>query len=228
MPLFKGAAAARGSSSVVVQVMPAEPDARAEEHTENCTKAAGSQLRSIHASGLRVAQRPCCQNASHQRITSGAVVRAVVRQRFLWIPATDTDIISAQHFWTGGLETAGPGCYECGRDRSGGGFPNAGYEPHPSRGDCPLTARSRPKRAAKISRKIVAGQHRHPQAANQTFVPGSPVAYGGRQWRTITCSIGPIGERPRQGYPVGPPPAIPLASSSAAYLPSVTGSIRCS
>jgi hypothetical protein len=22
----------------------------------------------------------------------------------------DTDIISAQHFWTGGLETAGPGC----------------------------------------------------------------------------------------------------------------------
>src|SRR5215472_13286309 len=35
----------------------------------------------------------------------------VVRQRFFWIPATDTDIISAQHFWTGGLETAGPGCY---------------------------------------------------------------------------------------------------------------------
>ena len=28
------------------------------------------------------------------------------------IPATDTDIISAQHFWTGGLETAGPGCYD--------------------------------------------------------------------------------------------------------------------
>ena len=26
--------------------------------------------------------------------------------------ATDTDIISAQHFWTGGLETAGPGCYD--------------------------------------------------------------------------------------------------------------------
>ena len=31
---------------------------------------------------------------------------------FLGIPATDTDIISAQHFWTGGLETAGPGCYD--------------------------------------------------------------------------------------------------------------------
>src|ERR1700751_1560627 len=30
----------------------------------------------------------------------------------------------------------------------------AGYAPHPSCGDCPLTARSRPK----ISRKIVAGQ----------------------------------------------------------------------
>ena len=32
-----------------------------------------------------------------------------------------------------------------GRDCSGGGFPNAGYEPHPSCGDCLLTARSRPK-----------------------------------------------------------------------------------
>src|SRR5215471_21383406 len=72
-------------------------------------------------------------------------------------PGTDTDIISAQHFWTGRLETAGPGCYES-RDRSGGGFPNAGYDPHPSCHDCSLTARSRPKRAAKTSRKIVAGQ----------------------------------------------------------------------
>jgi len=27
----------------------------------------------------------------------------VVRQRFSGIPATDSDIISAQHFWTGGL-----------------------------------------------------------------------------------------------------------------------------
>ena len=27
-------------------------------------------------------------------------------------PGTDTDIISAQHFRTGGLETAGPGCYD--------------------------------------------------------------------------------------------------------------------
>jgi hypothetical protein len=25
---------------------------------------------------------------------------------------TDTDIISAQHFWTGGLETAGPSYYD--------------------------------------------------------------------------------------------------------------------
>ena len=43
--------------------------------------------------------------------------------------ATDTDIISAQHCWTGGLETAAPGCYDAVRDRSDGGFPNAGYEP---------------------------------------------------------------------------------------------------
>jgi hypothetical protein len=32
----------------------------------------------------------------------------VVRQRFFWIRATDTDIISAQHFWTSGLERLGP------------------------------------------------------------------------------------------------------------------------
>ena len=32
----------------------------------------------------------------------------VVRQRSFWISATDTDIISAQYFWTGGLEPAGP------------------------------------------------------------------------------------------------------------------------
>src|ERR1700740_2728490 len=73
--------------------------------------------------------------------------------------ATDTDIISAQHFWTGGLETAGPGCYDAVGDRSDGGSAYAGHEPYPSCGDCPLTARSRPNRAAKISRKIVAGQH---------------------------------------------------------------------
>ena len=43
----------------------------------------------------------------------------VVRQRFFgifwplfWPAPSDTDIISAQHFWTGGLETAGPGCYD--------------------------------------------------------------------------------------------------------------------
>ena len=39
----------------------------------------------------------------------------------------------------------------CGRDRPGGGFPNAGYEPHPSCGDCPLT-RSEP--AKKSGRNI--------------------------------------------------------------------------
>ena len=27
-------------------------------------------------------------------------------------PRTDTDRISAQYFWMGGLETAGPGCYD--------------------------------------------------------------------------------------------------------------------
>jgi hypothetical protein len=70
--------------------------------------------------------------------------------------ATDTDIISAQYFWTGGLETAGPGCYDAVAIARTAGFRMLVMSPHPSCGDCPLTARSRPKRAAKISRKIVA------------------------------------------------------------------------
>src|SRR5215813_2603057 len=37
------------------------------------------------------------------------------------------------------------------RGAEGDYFPNAGYEPHPSCDDCSLTARSRPKRAAKTS-----------------------------------------------------------------------------
>jgi len=53
----------------------------------------------------------------------------VVRQRFFGIPATDTDIISAQHFWTRGLETAGPGCYDAVAIARTAGFRNAGYEP---------------------------------------------------------------------------------------------------
>ena len=44
----------------------------------------------------------------------------------IWIPATDTDIISAKHFWTGNRWAR---LLRCGRDRSDGGFPNAGYEP---------------------------------------------------------------------------------------------------
>ena len=71
-----------------------------------------------------------------------------------------TDIISAQHFWTAGWKRAGPGCYDAVAIARAAGLPNAGYEPHPSCGDCPLTARSRPQRAAKISRKIVVGTDR--------------------------------------------------------------------
>jgi hypothetical protein len=55
--------------------------------------------------------------------------------------------------WAGELETAIG--LKLGASRSGGGFPNAGYEPHPTCGD---SARSRPTRAAKISRKIIVGQ----------------------------------------------------------------------
>jgi len=72
--------------------------------------------------------------------------------------ATDTDIILAPHFWTGGLETAGPGCHDAVAIARTAGFRMRVMSPHPSCGDCPLTARSRPKRTAKISRKIVVGQ----------------------------------------------------------------------
>jgi len=66
--------------------------------------------------------------------------------------------ISSQRNTSGraGWKRAGPGCYDAVAIARAAGFPNAGYEPHPSCG--PLAARSRPKRAAKISRKIVAGQ----------------------------------------------------------------------
>ena len=57
-----------------------------------------------------------------------------------------------------GWKRAGPGCYDAVAIARAAGLPNAGYEPHPSCGDCPLTARSRPQRAAKICRKIVVGQ----------------------------------------------------------------------
>jgi len=55
-----------------------------------------------------------------------------------------------QNFWTGGLENGWARLSRCGRDRSEGGFPNAGYEPHPSCGDRSLTARSRPKEGQTI------------------------------------------------------------------------------
>ena len=72
-------------------------------------------------------------------------------------PGTITDILSAT-LLDGRAGNGWARLLRCGRDRSGGGFSNAGYEPHPSCDDCSLTARSRPKRAAKTSRKIVAGQ----------------------------------------------------------------------
>ena len=44
------------------------------------------------------------------------------------------------------VSTVAPRLLRCGRDRLGGGFPNAGYEPHPSCGDCPLTGAGQKKR----------------------------------------------------------------------------------
>jgi hypothetical protein len=86
---------------------------------------------------------------------------------------SDTDIIAAQHFWTGGLETAGPGCYDAVAIGRAAGFrmlvmsrirqaaivPLAYVSMVEDPALRPVTiARSWPKRAAKISRKILAGQ----------------------------------------------------------------------
>ena len=53
----------------------------------------------------------------------------------------------------GRLETAGPVVTMRSRSLGPAGFRMLVMSPHPSCGDCPLTARSRPKRSAKISRK---------------------------------------------------------------------------
>src|SRR5215472_18065460 len=82
--------------------------------------------------------------------------------RILWIPATDTDIISAQHFWTGGLETAGPGCYEAVVIARAAGFRMLVMGRSVMRRLSPssITAQSGQNRPVKTSRKIVAGQQK--------------------------------------------------------------------
>src|SRR6516162_573080 len=64
----------RGGSGpcTVTEVMPADADARAEEHSDNPTEAAGSQLRCVHGRAWSFTQRQCRQNASNQRITRAA------------------------------------------------------------------------------------------------------------------------------------------------------------
>ena len=83
-------------------------------------KSANEQLRTaaqrvgglLRAAWLRPKQTDLVPDKGQFRSRFPHPLRIVVRQRFFGIPATDTDIISAQHFWTGGLETAGPGCYD--------------------------------------------------------------------------------------------------------------------
>jgi len=61
----------------------------------------------------------------------------------IWIPATDTDIISAQHFWTGRLETGWARLLLAVSIARTAGFRMLVMSPHPSCDDCPLT-RSEP------------------------------------------------------------------------------------
>ena len=64
--------------------------------------------------------------------------RVASRQSFraAWLRPKQTDLVPDK----GQFRSRFPQSAQGGRDRSGGGFPNAGYEPHPSCGDCPLTA----------------------------------------------------------------------------------------
>jgi hypothetical protein len=67
----------------------------------------------------------------------------VVRQRFFGIPAPTPTSSERNTSGRAGWKRLAR-LLRCGRDRSGGWFPNAGYEPHPSCNDCSLTAWSRP------------------------------------------------------------------------------------
>ena len=68
-------------------------------------------------------------------------------------PGTDTDIISAQHYWTGELETAGPGCYDAFAMTWAAGLRMLVMSRIRHATIVSLTARSRPKRAAKHPEK---------------------------------------------------------------------------
>jgi hypothetical protein len=61
----------------------------------------------------------------------------------------DTDIISAQHFWTGGLETAGPGCYDAVALEAAAGFR--------------MLVMSRIRHAAIVPQPLGAGQKERPK-----------------------------------------------------------------
>src|SRR6516165_9139611 len=75
----------------------------------------------------------------------------------------------------------------CGRDRSGGGFPNAGYEPPPLCGDCPSTARSRPKERPKYRRpKLTPHQQQEARRRKQS---GEPVREIARSYKVHNSTI---------------------------------------
>ena len=109
-------------------------------------RATGGAARQVFEGGCalnRATWSPVKGSSASVSTTRSAIV---VRQRFFWIPAIDTDIISAQHFWTGGLETAGPGCYDA---VGAAGFRMLVMSRIPHAAIVPLTTRSRPKERPK-------------------------------------------------------------------------------
>ena len=113
---------------------------------DRCARATGGAARRVFEGGCalnRATWSPVKGSSASVSTTRSAIV---VRQRFFWIPAIDTDIISAQHFWTGGLETAGPGCYDA---VGAAGFRMLVMSRIPHAAIVPLTARSRPKERPK-------------------------------------------------------------------------------
>jgi len=69
-------------------------------------------------------------------------------------------LISAQHFWTGGLETARPGCYEAVVIARAVGFRMLAASVMRRLSPSSITLGAGQNRAASMSRKIVAGQEK--------------------------------------------------------------------
>ena len=115
-----------------------------------------------------------------------------------------------------------------GRDRSGGGFPNADYEPHPSCGDCPLTARSRPKSGQNIPKnrcRTTIAERMVETLAELPFIGDQVVCLSHDQAARSGASCC-TSRSARTRLPWLPARADPLAGARQRHRPSPSGSDR--